>query len=161
MPTITTRIQRLLKRTDRMKQQAVKGLLQTLKHIERERKQRTADLEEAAKAVLNQLRELGHAAAGGSNNGRARRGAARMSGAKRTSTGVKKRRIRRGPEELKAEATKVLETIRKAGKDGIGGNEIRKSFPGVGPDIKGFVEKHGGGKVKTTGQRSKMRYHPA
>ena len=41
-------------------------------------------------------------------------------------------RIRRTPEQLKAEAAKVLSTIRKAAKEGIGGTEIRKSVPGVG-----------------------------
>ena len=54
---------------------------------------------------------------------------------------------------------KVLAMIKKAGKDGIGGAEIRKSFPGVGQNIKEFVEKNAGVKVKTTGQKIKMRYH--
>jgi len=38
---------------------------------------------------------------------------------------------------------------------------IRKSFPGVGQNIKEFVEKNTGVKVKTTGQKVKMRYHAA
>jgi hypothetical protein len=152
MPTIATRVQRLLKQTDRMKQQAVKSLLRTLKHIDRERKQRTADLEEAAKVVLKQLTELGHV---GSNSKTAAKKAQRVA-----ATG-KKRRIRRKPEQLKAEATKVLAMIRKAGKEGIGGAEIRKSVPGVGQNIKAFVEKNAGVKVKTTGQKVTMRYHAA
>ena len=49
--------------------------------------------------------------------------------------------------------------IRGAGKDGIGGGEIRKKFPGVGQNIKGFVQQYAGVKVKTTGQKVKMRYH--
>ena len=61
MPTIATEIHRLLKRTERMKQQAVKSLLRTLKQIERERKARTADLEESAKLILKHLADLGHA----------------------------------------------------------------------------------------------------
>ena len=60
MPTIATRVQRLLKQTNRMRQQAVKSLLRTLKHIDQERKHRTADLEEAAKVVVKQLAESGH-----------------------------------------------------------------------------------------------------
>src|SRR5580698_3996974 len=60
MPTIATHIQRLLKKTERMKQQAVKSLLRTLKQIEKERKARTADLEESAKIILKQLADLGH-----------------------------------------------------------------------------------------------------
>jgi hypothetical protein len=60
MPTIATHVQRLLKKTERMKQQAVRSLLRTLKQIERERKARTADLEEAAKVILKHLADLGH-----------------------------------------------------------------------------------------------------
>src|SRR6188474_3209388 len=102
MPTITTRVQRLLKQTDRMRQQAVKSLLRTLKHIDQERKQRTADLEEAAKVILKQLAELGHA---GSNSKLVAKKA------KRVVAAGKKRRIRRTPAQLKAEATKVLALI--------------------------------------------------
>jgi len=135
-----------------MKQQAIKSLLRTLKHIDQERKQRTADLEEAAKVILKQLAEMGHI---GSNSKAAAKKAKRVA-----STG-KKRRMRRSPEQLKGEATKVLAMIRKAGKEGIGGAEIRKSVPGVGQNIKEFVEKNAGVKLKTTGQKVKMRYHAA
>ena len=51
--------------------------------------------------------------------------------------------------------------IKKAGKEGIDGAEIRKSFPGVGQNIKAFVETNAGVKVKTTGQKGSMRYHAA
>jgi len=60
MPTIATHIERLLKKTERMKQQTVKSLLRTLKQIEQERKTRTADLEAAAKVILKHLADLGH-----------------------------------------------------------------------------------------------------
>ena len=60
MPTIATHIQRLLKKTERMKQQTIKSLLRTMKQIEKERKTRTADLEEAAKVILKHLADLGH-----------------------------------------------------------------------------------------------------
>ena len=150
MPTFATRIQSLLKKTDRMKTQAIKSLLRTLKHIEKERKARTADLEEAAKVVIKQLEDLGHS---GLNS------KAAATRTKRMDTIGKKRRIRRSSEQLKAEATKVLAMIRKVGKDGIGGAEIRKSVPGVGQYIKEFVEKNSGVKLKTRGQRSAMRYH--
>jgi hypothetical protein len=60
MPTIATHIQRLLKKTERMKQQAIRSLLRTLKQIERERKARTADLEDSAKVILKHLADLGH-----------------------------------------------------------------------------------------------------
>src|SRR6187551_794259 len=111
MPTITTRVQRLLKQTDRMKQQAVKSLLRTLKHIDQERKTRTADLEDAAKVIVKQLADLGHI---GSNS------TAAAKNSKKVAATGKKRRVRRNPEQLKAEAAKVLTMIRKAGKEGIG-----------------------------------------
>jgi hypothetical protein len=60
MPTIATHIQRLLKKTERMKQKAVTSLLRTLKQIERERKKRTADLEDSAKVIIKHLTDLGH-----------------------------------------------------------------------------------------------------
>jgi hypothetical protein len=107
-------------------------------------------LEEAAKVVLKQLEDLGHQ---GINS------KAAATRTKRMDTIGKKRRIRRSSEQLKAEATNVLAMIRKAGKDGIGGVEIRKSFPGVGLSIKEFVAKNAAVKLKTTGQRSAMRYH--
>ena len=153
MPTIATRVQRLLKQTERMRQQAVKSLLRTLKHIDQERKQRTADLEEAAKVILKQLAEMGHIAVGKSAT------KAKKATAEKAPTTGKNRRIRRSPEQLKAEAAKVLAMIKKSGKEGIGGAEIRKSVPGVGQNIKEFVEKNAGVKVKTTGQKVKMRYH--
>jgi hypothetical protein len=152
MPTFTTRIERLLKKTDKMRQQAVKGLVRTLKHIDQERKQRTADLEEAAKLVIKQLAELGHSV--GINTSRK---AASTKTVKMVRVG-RKRRIRRGPEQLKGDAEKALAMIRKAGKEGIGGAEIRKSVPGVGQNIKAFLEKNADVKLKTTGQRSAMRY---
>jgi hypothetical protein len=60
MPNIATHIETLLKKTERMKQQTVKSLHRTLKQIEKERKKRTADLEEGAKLILKQLGDLGH-----------------------------------------------------------------------------------------------------
>jgi len=60
MADIATHVQRLLKKTERMRQQTVKSLLHTLKQIDQERKARTADLEEAAKVVLKHLADLGH-----------------------------------------------------------------------------------------------------
>jgi hypothetical protein len=152
MPTFTTRIERLLKKTDKMKQQAVKSLMRTLKHIDQERKQRTADLEEAAKLVIKQLSDLGHSVGINTN-----RKAASPKTVKAVRVG-RKRRIRRGPEQLKGDAEKALAMIRKAGKEGIGGVDIRKSVPGVGQNIKAFVEKYADVKLKTTGQRSAMRY---
>src|SRR6266536_540674 len=60
MANITAKIQRLLKQTARMKMRATKSLLKTLKQIDQERKVRTADLDQAAHVIGQQLAELGH-----------------------------------------------------------------------------------------------------
>lgn len=154
-PTMTTRIQTLLKKTERMKQQTVKGLLRTMKHIDAERKKRTADLDEAARAVVAELQQWGHMA-----NGSAKKKPGRPAGTT-TAKATSKRRVRRSPEQLKSEAVKVVALIRSTGKDGIAGSEIRKKFPGVGQNIKGFVQQYTGEKLKTTGEKAGMKYHHA
>ncbi len=150
---ITTTLQRNLKKLGRMKQQAVKGLLKTLNHIDAERKKRTADLDEAARAVVAELQQWGHTA-----NGSAKKKPGRPAGTT-TAKATSKRRVRRSPEQLKSEAVKVVALIRSAGKDGISGSEIRKKFPGAGQNIKGFVQQYTGEKLKTTGQKAGMKYH--
>jgi hypothetical protein len=115
-------------------------------------------LEDAAKLVMKQLAELGHSIG---FNGRKQASQTKPTMAAKTAKAGRKHRMRRGPDQLKAEATKALAMIRKAGKEGIAGVEIRKSVPGVGQNIKDFVQKNGGVKLKTTGQRSAMRYFAA
>jgi hypothetical protein len=146
---ITTTLQRNLKKLSRMKDAAIKGLIKTLRTIEAEKKKRTADLEEAASAIHRELQQWGW-------KGNASQ--AKPKGKTPTATAPRKR-IRRNPEQLKGDATKVVAFIRSAGKEGIGGGQIRKKFPGVGQNIKGFVQQHAGEKLKTTGQKVNMRYH--
>jgi hypothetical protein len=147
---ITAQLQRLLNQANRMKQQAVRGMLKTLKKIEEEKAKRTADLEQAARIIRGELQELGWKA-NGATSGK------RKVAAKQQGRG--KRRVRRTPEQLRAEAARVLAMIRGAGKDGIGGADIRKKFPGVGQNIKGFVQQYTGERVRTTGQKVTMKYH--
>lgn len=145
---VTTQLQRLLRQSDKLKQRMVKSLLRTMKQIDQQRKERVADLDHAAKIITKELADLGH-----------RIGVTKPG--KKTAAGrkAKGRRIRRSSEQLKAEATKVLALIRKAGKNGIRGSEIRKSHAGVGQNIKAFVEKNTGEKIKTTGAKASMKYH--
>jgi hypothetical protein len=146
---ITTTLQRNLRKLSRMKDGAIKGLIKTLRTIEAEKKKRTADLEEAASAIHRELQQWGWKGNGS---------AAKPIGKKTTKT-ARKLRIRRNPEQLNGEATKIVAFIRSAGKEGLGGGEIRKKFPGVGQNIKSFVQQHAGEKLKTTGQKVNMRYH--
>lgn len=151
----TAQLQRILRQSDKLKQRMVKSLLRTMRKIDEERKERTADLDQAAKVIGKQLADLGHRfGIKESANGKKRRAGGRQGRAK-----AKGKRIRRSPEQMKAEAEKALGMIRKAGKDGIGGAEIRKSVPGVGQNIKTFVEKNTGEKIKTTGAKASMKYH--
>jgi hypothetical protein len=137
-----------------MKQQAVKGLLKTLKDINSEKTRRVADLEDGAKAIHKQLQEWGHRITGTNAS------TARKATPARAASKIQKRRQRRNPEQLKADATKALKIIREAKGEGIGGGKVRSQVPGVGQDIKGFIAQHAGVKVKTTGQKSKMLYFP-
>ena len=52
----------------------------------------------------------------------------------------------------------VIQFIKGKGSHGAKGADIRKHHPKVGPDIKGFVQKHAGQKLKTTGVKATMRY---
>src|SRR5580704_12917523 len=119
MPTIATHIQRLLKKTERMKQQAVKSLLRTLKQIEKERKARTADLEESAKVVLKHLADLGHV---GINT----KAAAKK--AKRTATiGINRRERKRVRRKFAVSGEQVILNFVK-GKSNPVGKEIEKHW---------------------------------
>ena len=70
-----------------------------------------------------------------------------------------KKRIRRTPEQLKKYASDAYDFIKA--HPGCGGGEVRKAFPGIGQDIKGFLDKHSDKKIKTTGKQSKMTYRAA
>jgi hypothetical protein len=123
MPTIATHIQRLLKKTERMKQQAVKSLLRTLKQIEKERKARTADLEESAKVVLKHLADLGHV---GINT----KAAAKK--AKRTATiGINRRERKRVRRKFAVSGEQVILNFVK-GKSNPVGKEIEKHWSSEG-----------------------------
>jgi len=147
MANITAKIQRLLKQTARMKMRATKSLLKTLKQIDQERKVRTADLDQAAHVIGQQLAELGHkfthtAAKTKPTNGKA---------------SASKRRVRRSPAQLKKYADGVYQFI-KSHPDCKGG-AIRKAFPGVGQNIAGFVANYTGKKLGTKGKKAAMTYH--
>ena len=145
-------LQRILRQSDKLKQQMVKKLLKTMRNIDQERKARTADLDHAAKLIGKELADLGHRI-GIPDSGHAKKAAAKPRGR------TKGKRVRRSADQLKAEAARALGMIRKAGKEGIRGAEIRKAIPGVGQNIKTFVEKNTGEKIKTTGAKASMKYH--
>jgi hypothetical protein len=149
---LPAQLERILRQSDKLKQQMVKNLLKTLRKIDQERKARTADLDHAAKLIGKQLADLDHRMG-------IPEGKAKSTPAGKSPGRSKGKRLRRSAEQLKSEAQKVLGMIRKAGKDGIGGAEIRKSVPGVGQNIKTFVEKNTGEKIRTTGAKRKMKYH--
>ena len=148
---LKTRLERLLKQSDKLKQRIVKNLLQTMRKIEKERKERVADLDQAARIIAKELAELGHTVGQISvkRQGTRHKVVAKSNG----------KRVRRTPEQLKAEGEKVLALIRKAGKEGITGGAIRKAYPGAGQNIKTFVESNTGEKIRTTGAKASMKYH--
>jgi len=119
MPNIATHIQRLLKKTERMKQQTVKSLLRTLKQIEKERKERTADLEESAIVIFKHLEDLGHV---GINTKRA------ATNAKRTATiGINRRKRKRVRRKFAVSGEQLILNFVK-GKSNPVGRDIEKHW---------------------------------
>jgi hypothetical protein len=127
-----------------MTTRTVENLKKELHRIETEKERVTAKLDLAASRITEMLHGLGHLGNGQS--------------AGKPTTAKKRKRIRRGPEQLKQDAEAIIQFVKDKGADGAMGNEIRKHHPKVGPNIKGFVQKHGGRKLKSTGKKSKMRY---
>ena len=70
---------------------------------------------------------------------------------------ARSKRIRRSKEQLQAEAAQIHQLVKQAGKAGISGGEIRKTHPGVGINIKGFMKKWGH-PLTVKGKRAAMRY---
>lgn len=70
------------------------------------------------------------------------------------------RRVRRTSDQLQAEAKAIVDFIAAAKEEGRSGAEIRAKFKSVGEGmtIKTFIQKYGGEEIRTTGERSKMRY---
>lgn len=148
---INTTLQRNLRKLNRLKGGAIKGLLRTLKHVETEKKKRTADLDEAAAAIIKELQLWGHKVDSSPTFRRPKKLAKDAFG---------RLRKRRTAEEIKKEAQKIVAFI-KAAKDGRTGSEIHRMFPDMsaGMTIKNYVLKHCGVKLKTKGEKSKMVYH--
>ncbi len=123
MPNIATHIQRLLKKTERMRQQTIKSLLWTMKQIEKERKKRTADLEESAKVILKHLEALGHV---GINSKTA------ATNAKRAATiGMNRRRRKRVRRKFAVSGEQSILNFVK-GKSNPIGKEIEKHWASEG-----------------------------
>jgi hypothetical protein len=62
----------------------------------------------------------------------------------------------RTAEQLAEEAKQAIDFIRK--HPGAKGSEIRKAVPGVGQNVRGFIEQYSDTKLKTTGKKAAMKY---
>jgi hypothetical protein len=106
-----------------MKQQTITSLLRTLKQIEKERKARTADLEESAKVILKHLEDLGHV---GINSKTA------AANAKRAATiGINRRRRKRVRRRFAVSGEQLILNFVKAKSNPVG-NEIEKHWSSEG-----------------------------
>src|SRR5437762_12051379 len=144
------RINAILDRVQKVTRRTTQNLKRELSLIDSERMRITSRLDDAARAIREMLGKLGGGVANGRGPGRPPgRGPGRPPGS--ASTGRKRKRIRRSPQQLKLEAQAILEFIRGKGASGASGSEIRKQHPKVGPDIKGFVQKWGSKKLRTSG----------
>lgn len=129
-------IKSLLRESRKLKARMAKSLQDALAKIEKEKKERVADLEKAANIIRRELADLNGKTSAPAGN-----------------------RTRRSLEQMRDDAAKALTIIKKAGKEGISGGDIREHVPGVGQNIKEFIEKHTKQKVNTTGVRAGMKYH--
>jgi hypothetical protein len=144
-----TRVNAVLDRVRRLTTLTEQTLKRELRNIEDEAQRLTAQFGAAAARIRATLRSLG-------DHGAARRG--RPPGSVAAAGTKKRKRIRRSPEQLQKVGESVVRFIRSKGDQGASGVEIRKLHDKIGPDIKGFVEKFGDQKLKTTGVKSSMRY---
>jgi len=137
-----------LDRVRKLTSQTAQALTKELRAIESEKNRLTADLDAAADQIRQTLKQLGHSSNG---NGDARTVATPT----KARTG---KRIRRTLDQLKDEANAIIQFVKNAGAEGVSGNDIRARHPKIGPDLKGFVTKYSGKKLKTTGVARSMRY---
>jgi hypothetical protein len=89
---LPAQLERILRQSDKLKQQMVNNLLKTMRKIDQERKARTADLDHAAKVIGRQLADLGH------RIGIPEAATARSVPAGRAPGRAKGRRVRRSPQ---------------------------------------------------------------
>jgi len=144
MPKGQSPVNAILSRIRKVTQRTTDTLKRELAYLEAQKSKLTAHLDDAAERIRKTLGDLGH-----SSNGEHAAPPLRR---------AKRKRIRRSPEQLKHEAAAIIQFVRSKGSEGAKGGEIREHHPKVGPDIKGFVQKHAGRKLKTTGQKASMRY---
>jgi len=141
--SVFARIQKLTAETTR-------SLKAELRALEEEGRRVTAELSSAAERIRGVLRSLGNKTLA---TGRSSFAVAKSAGSTRA-----RKRIRRSPEQLQQVGASVVAFIKSKVAQGASGVEIRKLHPKIGPDIKGFVAKFGGQKLRTTGAKSTMRY---
>jgi hypothetical protein len=137
-----------LDRVRKLTAQAARALTTELRAIESEKNRLTADLDAAADQIRETLEQLGH---GSNGNGHV----AKIAAPAKAKAG---KRIRRTLDQLKDEANAIIQFVKSAGMDGVSGNDIRERHAKIGPDLKGFVTKYSGKKLKTTGVARSMRY---
>jgi hypothetical protein len=123
---------------------------------------KVAELKSEIQAEIDRLQRALKSLGGGEvgNGIRARRGRGK---AKKTMSSVikqakKGKRIRRSPENLAKDAAEVIAIIKSKGKEGAKGSDFAR-FKIIGSP-KVWLKQHArDAKIKTTGEKSKMRYH--
>lgn len=148
----------LLNRVRKVTASTAKSLRRELRFIEQEKQRLTAELDSAARRIADSIAQLDSSDPGRRGRGRPSFASSGVPSSGPASSGGRRKRIRRNPEQLKQYASDVYALIKKSGSSGVGGGDIRKQYPNVGQDIRAFVNKHGGHKLKTTGLKSFMRY---
>jgi hypothetical protein len=130
------------------KQFDLKRVLAPVSDIVRKLKHRRDVLMAEVNLINDEITRLG-------GNGRGRRGPKPAAGADEPRRRVRRRRSR---EQLEAMATNVVKFINGKGKEGASATEIKSQFGDLLPSVNAWLKNYSTAKVKTTGNKSKMRY---
>lgn len=118
-------------------------------------------LNDRRSVLMEEIGEIDkHLTAMGGKIGRRAKPAASGSEANGASNGVRQgKRRRRSREDLVKMADEVVELIKTKGKEGATAKEIKEKFGNLLPSVNAWLKEYSATKVKTTGEKSRMRYY--
>jgi hypothetical protein len=130
------------------KQFNLKRVLAPVSDIVRKLKDRRDVLMAEVNLINDEINRLG-------GNARGRRGPKPAGSADEPKRRVRRRRSR---EQLETMAADVVKFINGKGKEGASATEIKSEFGDLLPSVNAWLKNYSTAKVKTTGNKSKMRY---
>lgn len=132
------------------KQFDLKRVLAPVSDIIKKLKARRDFLNAEVELINDEINRLG-------GNGRGRRGP-KASAATAPSGEPRRKRRRRSRDQLEAMAADIVKFINGKGKEGASATEIKSEFGDLLPSVNAWLKNYSTAKVRTTGNKSKMRY---